>query len=312
MAGIKDEIAPSSLAQAYGSLPIMDQIFDHAGGSKRIIVEEAKLSIEVFAYQETQARQIAYQEAFRELTQRLLLELQLLAAIFRYYQRLSYQFDPYSSVSPYGYSPYPYNPLPFNQSDSDDREPNFFQGIPHRYKRSQRADHQQSPHHISQAHIYSSGTNRQKPNFGLGSVIVAEAEHNVGQPVWAFTRFAPFCQAGNLGCAATVSELLQEAGVNIAGSASVGGLVSQLGNLGWHKIKISDKHQFHRGDVVFGLRGSRGHIGIISQVSNDQVLVCDNSSLSGTLKERTVESGNSFTPNGRFAGNLYVMRPQDS
>jgi hypothetical protein len=143
---------------------------------------------------------------------------------------------------------------------------------------------------------------------GFVGTLVADARHNIGQPVWAFTKFASLCQAGNLGCAATVSELLQESGVKIPGSAGVYGLVDQLSAAGWQKIKISDKQQFRPGDVVFGVRGPHGHIGIISNVDNNRVLVCDNSSSSGTLKERTIESGGSFTPNGRFAGSLYVMR----
>ncbi len=117
------------------------------------------------------------------------------------------------------------------------------------------------------------------------------------------------CEGGYLGCAATVSELLQDAGVKISGSASVYGVVDQLSALGWQRIKISDKNQFRPGDVVFGVRGSHGHIGIISQVTENRVMVCDNSSSAGKLKERTIESGGSFTPHGRFAGSLYVMRP---
>ncbi len=138
--------------------------------------------------------------------------------------------------------------------------------------------------------------------------LIADARHSIGQPVWAFTRFASVCQSGNLGCAATVSELLQESGVRIPGSAGVYGVVAQLGAAGWQKIKISDKQQYRPGDVVFGVRGPHGHIGIISDTNNGRVLVCDNSSSSGTLKERTIENGGSFAPNGRFAGSLYVMR----
>ena len=147
-----------------------------------------------------------------------------------------------------------------------------------------------------------------KTGAGLAGRLIADARHNLGQPVWALTRFASVCQSGNLGCAATVSELLQESGVRIPGSAGVYGLVDQLSTAGWQRIKISDKQQFRPGDVVFGVRGSHGHIGIISDVDNNRVLVCDNSSSSGTLKERTIESGGSFTPSGRFAGSLYVMR----
>ena len=143
---------------------------------------------------------------------------------------------------------------------------------------------------------------------GFTNRLITDARHSLGQPVWAFTKFASVCQSGYLGCAATVSELLQESGVKIPGSAGVYGLVDQLSAAGWQKIKVTDKQQFLPGDVVFGVHGSHGHIGIISQINGDQVLVCDNSSSAGVLKERTIESGGSFTPNGRFAGNLYVMR----
>jgi hypothetical protein len=142
----------------------------------------------------------------------------------------------------------------------------------------------------------------------LAHDLVSIARHNLGRPVWAFSKFASLCQQGYLGCAATVSELLQTAGLEIKGSACVAGVVNELGNLGWHKIKIYDKHQFKAGDIVYGLKGNHAHIGIITAADNNQVLVCDNSSSSGTLKERTIESGGSFTPNGRFADSLYVMR----
>ena len=142
----------------------------------------------------------------------------------------------------------------------------------------------------------------------LSNRIISIARHNLGYPVWAVTKFASVCERGYLGCAATVSELLQESGLKINGSASVSNLVHELKNSGWHKIKIDNKNQFLAGDVVYGLRGNHAHIGIITAVDKGKVLVCDNSSASGTLKERTIESGGSFTPTGRFAGYLYVLR----
>lgn len=142
--------------------------------------------------------------------------------------------------------------------------------------------------------------------------LIALAEKNVGKPVWARTKFASLCKQGILGCAATVSDLLQKSGVPIAGSSNVYGVVNQLADIGWERVKITNKNQFHAGDIVYGTKGSQGHIGLITGAKDNQVIVCDNSSSSGTLKERSLEESGSFVPGGRFSDSLYVMRPKSS
>lgn len=228
-------------------------------------------------------RQLEIRQAELLLAQQLLIETIYLRNILAYYQQL------YSSQNyPYGiYS------QSFNHSNY---------GLQY-----------QSPYygyqwHFSHPLVRHRNARVSGNNHSFSQRIISAAKHNVGQPVWAFSKFASLCQWGYLGCAATVSELLQESGIGIKGSASVAGVANQLNKLGWHKIKISNKNQFHAGDIVYGLKGSHAHIGIITSADKNKILVCDNSSKSGTLKERSIENGGSFTPNGRFAGHLYVLR----
>jgi hypothetical protein len=86
--------------------------------------------------------------------------------------------------------------------------------------------------------------------------IVANAANMVGQSLW--TRYM---SNGNLGCAASVSTVLQRAGFSYANSASVQGLEQQLLAHGWHRDSRPQP-----GDVVCGYGGtSSGHTGIIGQ-----------------------------------------------
>ncbi len=245
---------------------------------------------------ERQLSQEIYQEAIEQNIERLLTEILYLEALYCYYEQLNNRFN--LADQSYSTEQYPGNSYRANPYQNGSNH-YFWHALPHYAKQT----FQHAPRNL-----YKSFVKDTKAIAGQSSNLVTEARHNLGRPVWAFTKFAGLCQSGNLGCAATVSELLQESGIKIPGSASVSGVVGQLTNLGWHKIKIIDKHQFHTGDIVYGLKGSHAHIGIISQADNNQVLVCDNSSSAGTLKERSLESGGSFTPDGRFAGSLYVMR----
>lgn len=86
--------------------------------------------------------------------------------------------------------------------------------------------------------------------------IVANAANLLGQSLW--TRYM---SNGNLGCAASVSTVLQRAGFSYANSASVQGLEQQLLSHGWHRSSGPQA-----GDVVCGYGGtSSGHVGIIGQ-----------------------------------------------
>ena len=241
-----------------------------------------------------------YELELKEMIACLYIEMLFMAAIYGYYQRAGHRDTRARMLRPY-------DPDALLPSLHWGPHFNHFQIRPRKWLGEMEKSGQALSRDWQNWTYENSFHNRD--NTGLSGRLISDARHNLGRPVWAFTRFASQCQAGNLGCAATVSELLQEAGVKIPGSASVYGVVDQLQQQGWQRLKISDKNQFRPGDVVFGLRGSHGHIGIISQVNNDQVMVCDNSSSASTLKERTIENGGSFTPNGRFAGSLYVMRP---
>jgi hypothetical protein len=146
--------------------------------------------------------------------------------------------------------------------------------------------------------------------------VVAMASGDVGKQLWAQTPWAGACEGGNLGCAASVSKVLQEAGVlrQGEGSAGVEDLAAKLQGKGYQKIQITDKSQFHTGDVVYGDNGGgNAHIGIIGEIKGGQVWSYDNSSSRTTWQHHTLEQGGSFVPGGRFGRhNLYVLRAPGS
>ncbi len=253
--------------------------------------------------------QMLARQAVSEVVQKLLLEMSYLTALVRYYENLYYFQSAIGSPFDAQQYPKPYSRQNLTRPPAGNFAPRWH------YPKALSSEQAEnfSIKHFYPSPIDSFGLSCKEPaeqnHFSsLPSKLISIARNNLGRPVWAFTKFASVCQFGYLGCAATVSKLLQEAGLNIKGSASVSALVGELDNLGWHKIRISDKNQFQVGDIVYGLNGSHAHIGIITVADKDKVLVCDNSSSSGILKERSIESGGSFTPEGRFAGNLYVMR----
>ncbi len=143
--------------------------------------------------------------------------------------------------------------------------------------------------------------------------VIAAAAGDVGKQLWAQTPWANAVEGGNLGCAASVSRVLQESGVlrPNEGSAGVLDLASILQRKGYQKIPITSMSQFHTGDIVYGSNGSgsgSSHIGIIGEIRNGQVWQYDNSSSKTTWQHRTVQAGGSFVPGGRFGRNLYVLR----
>lgn len=151
----------------------------------------------------------------------------------------------------------------------------------------------------------------------INGKVVALANSDVGKQLWAQTPWAASCQGGNLGCAASVSKVLQEAGLLRQGEGSAGvlDLASQLRSKhGYQQIQITDKSQFRPGDIVYGSNGgSDQHIGIIGEVAGGQVWEYDNSSSKTTWQHRTLEQGGSFVPGGRFGRNhLYVLRAPGS
>lgn len=147
---------------------------------------------------------------------------------------------------------------------------------------------------------------------GLGDINVSDANGKllalsnglVGQQLWAQGKFRNVVQGGNLGCAASVTEVLQKAGFSYASSAGVGNLTDQLKQRGWTQLPVS---QAQPGDVVYGWRGNlhagggSGHIGIVGENGS----VYHNSSRKTTWSHDNLNSV--FTR--RFGGNTYVLRP---
>ncbi len=157
------------------------------------------------------------------------------------------------------------------------------------------------------ANVYQMDRARQT---GMGDInvsdangkITALANGDVGQRLWAQTRWANSVEGGNLGCAASVSKVLQQAGFSYADSAGVGELANQLTKHGWQRVQVS---QAQPGDVIYGNNGGRhGHIGIVGPNG----IAYNNSSSSGQWSKGTVQG----TFVRRFGGNTVILRPPDA
>ena len=99
--------------------------------------------------------------------------------------------------------------------------------------------------------------------------IVKNAIDGLGKALWSLTPFKHSVRNGRLGCAASVSEVLQRSGYDYANHAGVGGLESQLMRNGWQKAPLSSADA---GDVVVvgrsrGWRagGGAAHVGIVGE-----------------------------------------------
>ncbi|MBZ0189803.1 MAG: hypothetical protein K8F91_26395 [Candidatus Obscuribacterales bacterium] len=127
------------------------------------------------------------------------------------------------------------------------------------------------------------------------------AVNSVGKQLWRFIRGVP----ARLGCASSVSAVLNAAGFKYARSAGVGGLESQLLNNGWQKLPVSAAQP---GDVVIGARtasyrqgGGGSHIGVVGYNGK----VYHNSSAAAQWREAKL----SYYSGGRFRHGAWVLRP---
>ncbi|MBN9396138.1 MAG: hypothetical protein J0H83_12900 [Candidatus Melainabacteria bacterium] len=142
-----------------------------------------------------------------------------------------------------------------------------------------------------------------------GSILSA-AQDAQGHRMW--TRFAGSVQGGRLGCAASVSEVLLNAGVKVNPVAGAHALQAQLRERGWQVLPLD---QAKPGDVIYGGKanaangGGNAHIGIIASNRNGDIKVYANSSSSGTWKYNSLEAA--FNRN-RFGNNRFVLRPPGS
>ena len=136
--------------------------------------------------------------------------------------------------------------------------------------------------------------------------ILEAAQRSVGKALWAQTKWAGACQGGNLGCAASVTKVLQEAGLlgQGEGSAGVGQLRSALQHKGWKPIRISNQSQFRPGDVIC----HSGHIGIVGEVQNGQVWIYNNSSGQRKWVHCTFDRSSFRSHTGR---DLMAIRPPE-
>jgi hypothetical protein len=105
--------------------------------------------------------------------------------------------------------------------------------------------------------------------------ITSAASASVGQVKWG--RHAAATENGNLGCAASVSSVLRDAGVANVDELSVTGLAQKLRGQGWHAVPFEQRKP---GDVIIALghAGRHGHTGIVGANVNDTY---DNHSSSG-------------------------------
>ena len=108
-----------------------------------------------------------------------------------------------------------------------------------------------------------------------GRKITSAAQASLGQVKWG--RHAAATENGNLGCAASVSSVLRDAGVANVDELGVTGLAQKLRSQGWHAVPFEQRKP---GDVIIALgnAGRHGHTGIVGANVNETF---DNHSSSG-------------------------------
>jgi hypothetical protein len=131
-----------------------------------------------------------------------------------------------------------------------------------------------------------------------GRKITSAAHGSLGQALWL--RHAADTQNGNLGCAASVSSVLRDAGVANVDELSVTGLAQNLRGKGWHAVPFNQRQP---GDVIIALgsAGRHGHTGIVGADINQTY---DNHSGSG----RWSQDSAGYWTRGRWPV-VYVLHP---
>jgi hypothetical protein len=135
--------------------------------------------------------------------------------------------------------------------------------------------------------------------------IVVAANAALGQPKWSETDTTGVTQGGLLGCAASVSAVLQDAGVNV-NNMLVRGVEMDLAAQGWQAHDFSERQP---GDVIVAYRtdpnnsgGDGAHIGIVGENPN---ITYNNHSDTKLWSQDTPDF---WTERNGFI-HLYVMRP---
>lgn len=85
---------------------------------------------------------------------------------------------------------------------------------------------------------------------------------NAGAQLWAQTDMAGVCKSGAVGCAASVSAIYNQAGIDYIHDAAVVTVVSQATSHGW--TESGDLSSAKPGDIIYGNNGGDDqHIGIV-------------------------------------------------
>jgi len=142
----------------------------------------------------------------------------------------------------------------------------------------------------------NSGKFRYNPNVSgpASEKIVAAAKADVGRQLWRETNHG--ASGGNLGCAASVSTALRQAGVSRVSEMECHALQAALQKEGWTVTNTPSP-----GDVVFGYGGvSRAHVGIVGENST----VFDNHSSTGQWSQ------DSLSYFSKWNQNVFLHPPQ--
>ncbi len=122
-----------------------------------------------------------------------------------------------------------------------------------------------------------------KGDMNLATLSAQAAEK--GRKLWAETPFAYLCESGKVGCAASVSKILQEAGYSYGNSALVTGLAGQLAANGWTQSTGAKTAQ--PGDVIYADGGGKDqHIGIVGVDKKGNKVIYNNLSSTGVWTEQ--------------------------
>lgn len=122
--------------------------------------------------------------------------------------------------------------------------------------------------------------------------ITSAAHGSLGQALWTRNM-----SDGNLGCAASVSSVLRDAGVANVNEVGVSALASNLRNHGWQPASFEQRQP---GDVIIALGPRHGHTGIVGETKD---ITYDNHSSSG----RWSQDRAGYWQSGRWP-TVYVLK----
>ena len=130
------------------------------------------------------------------------------------------------------------------------------------------------------------------------------AVQDSGQALWAKTDMAGVTENGNLGCAAAVSYVYNQAGIDYLHDASVVGLVAQAKSHGWQEG--NNLAAAKPGDIIYGdNQGNDQHVGIVGADGK----LWNNNSSDGKWHSEDITTGYIAT---HFGSNAHVVHAPDA